>query len=216
MEPEIFINFKHYDNAVGKNSEKLLNDFNSIRNQNGLYYCISPTDLWLQKSFPSLKIFGQHVDSNSYGAYTGSISMESMIDIGIKGSLLNHSEKRIGSTAIEETVKKSKKLDFEIVLCVEDLHEVEKYSNLEPAYIAYEPPELIGGNVSVSSAKPEIIAQAAKACNGKTKLLVGAGVKTRKDIDISMDLGASGVLIASGIIRNAKPINMLVSLSSNR
>ena len=216
MEPEIFINFKHYDNAVGKNSEKLLNDFNSIRNQNGLYYCISPTDLWLQKSFPSLKIFGQHVDSNSYGAYTGSISMESMIDIGIKGSLLNHSEKRIGSTTIEETVKKSKKLGFEIVLCVEDLHEVEEYSNLEPTYIAYEPPELIGGNVSVSSAKPEIIAQAAKACNGKTKLLVGAGVKTRKDIEVSMDLGASGVLIASGIIRNTKPINMLVSLSNNR
>ena len=47
---------------------------------------------------------------------------------------------------------------------------------MEPTYIAYEPPELIGGNVSVSSAKPEIIAQAAKACNGKTKLLVGAGL----------------------------------------
>ncbi|WP_337859784.1 triose-phosphate isomerase [Ferroplasma sp.] len=216
MEPEIFINFKHYNNAIGYNSEKLLSEFGTINNQKGLYYCIAATDLRLQKTFPSLKIFSQHVDSNSYGAFTGSISIESLKDIGIHGSLLNHSERRIQSSVIEETVKKSKALDFEIVLCVENLDEVKKYSILEPSYIAYEPPELIGGNVSVSTSKPEIIEQASKLCSGKTKFLVGAGVKTRKDIDISMDLGASGVLIASGIIRNAKPINMLFSLTDNR
>jgi triosephosphate isomerase len=216
MEAEIFINFKHYDNAVGNNSEKLLSDFNSIKDQRNLYYCVAATDLRLQKSFPSLKLFSQHVDPNGYGAFTGSISIELLKNMGINGSLLNHSEKRIKSSIIEETVKKSKLLDFDIVLCVENLDEVEKYSTLEPAYIAYEPPELIGGNISVSTAKPEIIEKASKLCSGKTNLLVGAGVKTRKDIDISMDLGASGVLIASGIVRDAKPINMLFSLTDNR
>ena len=69
MEPEIFINFKHYDNAVGTNSEKLLTDFKSIKKQNGLYYCMAETDLYLQKSFPGLHIYGQHVDSNGYGVW---------------------------------------------------------------------------------------------------------------------------------------------------
>jgi triosephosphate isomerase len=216
MEPQIFINFKHYKNAVGNNVEGLLNDFKSINNQNNLYYCIAPTDLRLKKSFPSLKIYGQHVDPTGYGAFTGSISMESMIDIGIKGSLLNHSEKRIENSKIVELVEKSRKLDFDIVLCVENLDEARNYSQLEPAYIAYEPPELIGGNISVSSSRPNIIEKAAKICEGKTKLLVGAGVKNRQDIEISLDLGASGVLIASGIIGNTKPINMLVSLLGNR
>ncbi len=216
MEPEIFINFKHYGNAVGNNSESLLMDFSSIKNQDGLYYCMAPIDLRLQKSFPNMHIYGQHVDLNGYGAFTGSISMESLLDLGIQGSLLNHSEKRVESPVIEAVIKKSKELGFKIILCVENLNEAEKYSKLKPAYIAYEPPELIGGNVSVSSARPEIISQAVEICNGKTDLLVGAGVKTKDDINTSMALGASGVLIASGIIRNTKPINMLFSLSSNR
>ncbi|ARD84040.1 triosephosphate isomerase [Ferroplasma acidiphilum] len=216
MEPEIFINFKHYNNAVGTNSEKLLADFKSIKNQDSLYYCVAETDLYLQKSFPELHIYGQHVDSNGYGAFTGSVSMESLLDLGVKGSLLNHSEKRVDSSIIESIVKKSKELGFKIILCVENLDEAEKYSKLEPAYIAYEPPELIGGDISVSTARPEIIGQAAEICKGRTKLLVGAGVKTKEDVDTSMALGAAGVLIASGIIKNAKPINRLVSLMGNR
>lgn len=216
MKPEIFINFKHYENAVGYSVEKLLNDFGGVGNQDTLYYCLSPLDLRLQQKFPDLKILGQHVDPNGYGAYTGSVSIDSMKDIGIKGSLLNHSEKRLPEEIIENTVKRAKDMDFKIILCVESIDEVEKYSVLEPEYIAYEPPELIGGNISVSSSKPDIIEKAAKICDGKTGLLVGAGIKSREDIEISTDLGSAGVLIASGIIRNAKPINMLLSLMGNR
>jgi Triosephosphate isomerase len=134
---------------------------------------MAATDLRLQKSFPNLNIYGQHVDLNGYGAYTGSISMESLLDLGIKGSLLNHSEKRIEGSVIEGVIKKSKELNFKIILCVENLDEAEKYAKLEPEYIAYEPPELIGGNISVSSAKPEIIGQAAEICKGRTKTACG-------------------------------------------
>ena len=216
MSPEIFINFKHYENAVGVNTEKLLDDFAGVASQDNLYYSLSPLDLRLQQKFPGLNIIGQHVDSNGFGAYTGSVSMESMKNLGIKGSLLNHSEKRLHEEIIENTVKRAKDLDFKIILCVERIEEVKKYAILEPEYIAYEPPELIGGNVSVSSSKPDVIEKAAKICDKKTRLLVGAGVKTREDIETSMNLGATGVLIASGVIRNAKPINMLVSLLGNR
>ena len=216
MSPEIFINFKHYENAVGVNTEKLLDDFAGVASQDNLYYSLSPLDLRLQQKFPGLNIIGQHVDSNGFGAYTGSVSMESMKNLGIKGSLLNHSEKRLHEEIIENTVKRAKDLDFKIILCVESIEEVKKYAILEPEYIAYEPPELIGGNVSVSSSKPDVIEKAAKICDKKTRLLVGAGVKTREDIETSMNLGATGVLIASGVIRNAKPINMLVSLLGNR
>ncbi len=215
MEPEIFINFKHYENAVGESCESLLNQFNTVKN-NMIYYCLSYIDLRLNSKFPDLNIISQSVDLNGYGAFTGSISIESLMSIGIKGSLLNHSEKRIEKNNIVETVKKAKENNFKIVLCVENIEEIKNYSELEPDYIAYEPPELIGGNISVSSSKPELIEKASKICENKTKLLVGAGVKTKKDIDKSMDLGAQGVLIASGIIRDPKPINKLISLTGKR
>ncbi len=215
MEPEIFINFKHYENAVGNNCEKLLNDFNSLKDNN-IYYCLSYIDLRLNSKFNSLNIFSQSVDVNDYGAFTGSVSMESLMSIGIHGSLLNHSENRINEENIIKILEKSKNNNFTIVLCAENIEEIKKYSKFEPDYIAYEPPELIGGNISVSNAKPEIIEEAGKICKNRTKLLVGAGVKTKEDIDRSMDLGAYGVLIASGIIRDPKPINKLISLTHTR
>ncbi len=215
MEPEIFINFKHYENAVGNNCEKLLNDFSNLKDNN-IYYCLSYIDLRLNSKFNNLKIFSQSVDVNDYGAFTGSVSMESLMSIGIHGSLLNHSENRINEENIIRILEKSKNNNFTIVLCAENIEEIKKYSKFEPDYIAYEPPELIGGNISVSNAKPEIIEEAGKICKNRTKLLVGAGVKTKEDIDRSMDLGAHGVLIASGIIRDPKPINKLISLTHTR
>ena len=215
MEPEIFINFKHYENAVGNNCEKLLNDFSNLKDNN-IYYCLSYIDLRLNSKFNNLKRFSQSVDVNDYGAFTGSVSMESLMSIGIHGSLLNHSENRINEENIIRILEKSKNNNFTIVLCAENIEEIKKYSKFEPDYIAYEPPELIGGNISVSNAKPEIIEEAGKICKNRTKLLVGAGVKTKEDIDRSMDLGAHGVLIASGIIRDPKPINKLISLTHTR
>ena len=42
-------------------------------------------------------------------------------------------------------------MGFPIVVCSENLVEAGEYSKLRPEFIAYEPPELIGGNVSVTS-----------------------------------------------------------------
>ncbi len=129
--------------------------------------------------------------------------------------MLNHSEKRVKKDDIINIVNNSKKRNFTIVLCVENIDEVKDYAKLEPSYIAYEPPDLIGGDISVSSAKPDIIETAAKICDYyRVNLLVGAGVKTQLDMKKSMELGASGVLIASGIIRDPKPINKLNSLTN--
>ena len=79
--------------------------------------------------------------------------------------------------------------------------EVKKFNSLDVDFIAVEPPELIGGDVSVSKAEPEII-EASVRNAGNKKLLVGAGVKTREDVKIAMKLGARGVLVASGIAKS--------------
>ncbi len=75
MEPEIFINFKHYENAVGKGAEQLMADFHTVNKKN-YYYCLSYMDLYLKSKFNDMNIFSQSLDSNSYGAFTGSISMD--------------------------------------------------------------------------------------------------------------------------------------------
>ena len=81
-------------------------------------------------------------------------------------------------------------MGFVTVVCAKDSKEAAKIAKVSPDFIAVEPPELIGGEVSVSKAKPDIIRESVKAVGGKSKLLVGAGVKTGEDVRIALKLGA--------------------------
>jgi len=62
---------------------------------------------------------------------------------------------------------------------------------------------LIGGDVSVASANPDVIDRIVKEV--KSPVMVGAGIKSAKDIEICMELGCHGVLVASGIVKSKDP-----------
>ena len=81
--------------------------------------------------------------------------------------------------------------------------EAREIAKFEPTAIAYEPPELIGGDISVSSAKPEIVKEFCDIVkNGSKSLpLIGAGIKTSEDVKKSVELGSEGILVASGVMK---------------
>lgn len=209
------INLKHYSESVGSRAEGIVASFSEINSElrRNLFVALSPTDLGMSPQNRNLTLMAQHVDPTGYGAFTGKISMESLAEMGIHGSLLNHSENRIPRNLIVETVRRSRTMEFDITLCVESLEEIQEYVALEPKYIAYEPPELIGGNISVSTARPEVIEKAAELCSHhEVPLIVGAGVKSHLDAEKSHSLGASGVLVASGVVKAQVPATALSSL----
>ena len=72
--------------------------------------------------------------------------------------------------------------------------------------------ELIGGNISVTNAKPEIIKKAADIVQTKsptTKLLCGAGVHSAEDVRTASRLGCQGGLISHAIVNARKPAEKL-------
>ena len=85
----------------------------------------------------------------------------------------------------------------------------------EPAYIAVEPPELIGRGVSVSTAKPEMVSGAVEAVAkvNATPVLCGAGVSNGKDVRKAVELGAAGVLLASAFVKSADPKKLLTEMA---
>lgn len=211
----IIINLKHYRTASGPLAERFLSSFIGMdfREEIDLIFALNPIDLRIAKNFPELKFYSQHCDPIEYGAHTGQISVESLLDMGIWGTLLNHSERRVSSENIAKTMDIANRHDFPTVICAESPEEAELYSRLKPEFIAYEPPELIGGDISVTSAKPEIIGEVVKICDrNRVSVLVGAGVKNSEDMEKSMELGAKGVLIASGIVMSKNPVSSLTSL----
>ena len=77
-------------------------------------------------------------------------------------------------------------------------------ASFNPDFIAVEPPELIGGDISVSSANPELISDSVKAIhkiNENIIVITGAGVKTSQDVSKALELGTQGVFVASGIVK---------------
>ena len=60
----------------------------------------------------------------------------------------------------------------------------------------------------VTTANPEIVSNtvdAVKSVDKQIKVLCGAGVKNGNDVKTAVDLGAEGVLLASGVTKASNP-----------
>jgi triosephosphate isomerase (TIM) len=212
--PMIIVNFKTYDSAIGAKAVSLAKIHELISEETGADIAIAVNALDLERVITAVKIpvFAQHVDAANFGSYTGSIVPELVKRIGAVGTLLNHSEKRLGEK-IAKSVTAAKTAGLQVVVCVEDDNEAEKIAReLQPDFVAVEPPELIGGDISVTTSSPEVIENSVKKV-GATPLLVGAGVKNGEDVKIALKLGAKGVLLASGITKAEDPAAVLRDLA---
>lgn len=207
------INYKNYDEISGKNAARLASIADKIAKKYKIKIAVAPPHHLLSsiKNY-SGPIFAQHVDNVKVGSTTGFVVPELLKKSKISGSLINHSEHRISPSDINDLVRRLHELKMMSVVCVKDVPEATKYAKLNPTYIAIEPPELIGSGRAVSTERPELItraAQAIKAAKNKTKLLCGAGIVTGQDVKKAIELGSSGILVASGIVK-AKNWNKIV------
>src|SRR5438094_9560840 len=92
-----------------------------------------------------------------------------------------------------QSVPRCRRLGLEVIACADDIVEAETLAKLSPEYIAIEPPELIGGDLSVTTAKPEVITKAVdpiRAANPQDNVVCGAGVITRKELAKGTEPGA--------------------------
>ncbi|RLJ08218.1 MAG: triose-phosphate isomerase [Candidatus Aenigmatarchaeota archaeon] len=200
----LLINFKTYKEGTGKNGFKIgkIAEKLSKKTNVNIILCVQSADIRLFSSL-SLPVYSQHIDPITYGANTGWILPEAIKEAGAKGTLLNHSEHQIDYKTLSLSVKRAKETGLKTVVCIDKPGKAKKTAKLNPDFIAIEPPELIGGNISVSKAKPEIITKTINNVNSVKKIpvLIGAGIKNREDVKKGIKLGAKGVLIASGVVK---------------
>jgi triosephosphate isomerase len=79
--------------------------------------------------------------------------------------------------------------------------------------VAIEPPGLIGGKVSVSTARPEIVTAVTRAVKD-IPVLCGAGIRTRQDVARALQLGVQGILVSSGVTLAKNPEQVLRDFAS--
>ncbi|MBP1662604.1 MAG: hypothetical protein H6P94_853, partial [Thermoplasmatales archaeon] len=142
---------------------------------------------------------------------------EAVKQAGAVGTLINHSEHRLILADIDTCILRAKDLGLETLVCTNNVATSKAVATFSPGLLAVEPPELIGGDISVTTADPGIVSntvQAVRKINSSVKILCGAGVKNGKDVSKAIELGADGVLLASGVVKAKNKEEVLRDLAA--
>ena len=212
----ILVNFKLYKETFGDGALKLAEICKKVSQKTGVKIIpvVSALDAVRIREKLEMEVYLQAVDEFDEGAKTGFISPVQAESLKIEGSILNHSEHRIKPGTVKKILKNWPK-NFKSVVCISSLGQTESWAkNIKPDMIAYEPKELIGSkDKSVATEKPEIIKKMVEKYP-KVPILVGAGIHSKKDVEVSLKLGAKGVLISSFIVKAKDPEKELTEIAS--
>ena len=216
--PLIVVNFKTYESASGQSAENLAASMEKFTDRNfRMIAVVSAFDLYsISSNSTNLEVWSQHLDPVGKGSYTGWLEPESAIYRGAVGTIINHAEHKVSIEHVKDLMEILPN-DFPICACAADVDEAIELAKLNPTFIAVEPPELIGGDISVTTADPSIVldtVKAVKSVNSNVRVLCGAGVKNGSDVRKAIELGAEGVLLASGVTKAEDVDAVLDDLSS--
>jgi len=212
------VNFKTYIEATGKRGVELAKIADKVSRDSGVTIAVAPqfTDLKTVTEAVEIPVFSQHIDPIKPGAYTGHVLADAVKAAGASGTILNHSERRIKISEIEEILSLARVSDLASVVCTDTPGVSAAVASLSPDMIAIEPPDLIGTGVAVSKARPELITNAIKrirSVNDSVDILCGAGVSTAEDVGKALELGTRGVLVSSSVVKGTNPGQLLENMT---
>jgi triosephosphate isomerase len=217
--PVIVLNVKTYTEATGDNALAIATLMDKISKETGasMAIAVQATDISLCARKINIPVFAEHIDPIRPGSHTGWTLPEAIKAAGAVGTLINHSEHRLLLADIDVCISRAKELSLDHIVCSNNVATSKTIAAFSPNFVAVEPPELIGGDISVTTADPGIVSktvEAVKAIDKNVKILCGAGVKDGKDVAKAIELGADGVLLASGVVKAKDKKSVIYDLAS--
>ncbi len=191
----------------GEKTVELAKSAEKVSNNLGVEIIVAPPQpsLWSVVQMVDIPVICQHLDDADVGSSTGYFIPEIAKSYGSKGSLINHSEHRVDTKSISNLVRRLKKLEMTSIVCARTPTEVAEIAKLDPDFVAIEPSELIGSGKAISKEAPQIISNSLKSVNDNSdhaRMVCGAGIVDKSDVSKALQLGANGILVASGIIKS--------------
>lgn len=215
MKPIIIVNFKTYKKATGKEALRLAKICEEVSRKKKvrIMIAVQAADIFRVTEKVRISVFSEHVDWQVPDAHTGTILVEDVKENGAIGSLLNHSERRLSFDVLKKTIERCKMARLKTIVCARNINEAKKIARLNPDYLAYEDPKLVGSGRAISKVKPKSVELFVKAIKGKRIVpLCGAGISDRDDVRAALKLGCKGVLIASAVTKAKNPRRVLLDL----
>lgn len=213
--PAIVVNFKAFEQATGDKAIRLAETCERVAQKTGVTIAVAvqTADIYHVTMAVRIPVFAQHIDALEPGAHTGATLARDVKSAGAIGTLLNHAEKRLPLGTLQQSILQAQQAKLATLVCAATPEEAARVSMLQPDFIAIEPPELIGGDVAVSTARPGVITDTTSIV-GQVPVLCGAGIKTGKDVAQALKLGAKGILVASGVVLAKNPEQVLLDFAN--
>ena len=203
MKNPLIINFKNYEEVSADGAIRLGQTARQVAEKLQVEIILAPPHpvLALIAREIEIPVICQHIDDEKMGPSTGFMVPEIAKSYGAKGSLINHSEHRIGMNSIARLVERLRRIGMVSIVCAQEPQEVVEISTFEPDFIAIEPPELIGSGRAVSKENPTVITKSIEGAGSRSRIICGAGISDKEDVSKAMELGSQGILVASGVIK---------------
>ena len=217
-QPLVVVNLKTYETAHGASAEALAKAISSVETNARMIVAVSAFDLSsVVAAAPNLEVWCQHLDPVGFGSFTGWLHPATAVERGASGTLINHAEHKVEIEHVAMLLDQVPE-GFTVCACAANIEEARALTALGPDFVAVEPPELIGGDISVTTADPTIVsgtAAAVKEISEQVGILCGAGVKNGADVAAAIELGTTGVLLASGVTKAEDPASVIADLVSS-
>jgi triosephosphate isomerase len=208
------VNFKTYLESTGQRAVDLAKAAEKASRETGASIVVAPQSVDIVKVAEAVEIpvFAQHLDPIKPGNNTGHVLAESIKEAGALGTLINHSERQLKLSDIEATIALCREKGLVSCVCANNPTAAAAVAAMHPDIVSFEPPELIGTGIAVSKAQPQVVTNTVnlvRKINVEVTILCGAGISQSEDVATSLKLGASGVLVASGIVKAKDPYTIL-------
>lgn len=212
--PLLIVNAKTYKQGSGDQTLNLAYTCEKVAMQEDVSVAIAVQNADINRiaTKVDIPVYAQHIDPEEYGSNTGKDIAETLAFNGADGVIINHSEDQVSIDTIEAAVQRARSNDLTTIVCIDVPEMGKEVSAFKPDFIAYEPPELIGGDASVSTESPDLVENAVEQAS--RTVLCGAGIKDADDVRQALDLGTQGVLVASGVVKADDPETALRNLVS--
>ena len=212
--PVMIVNFKTYLESTGQRAVELAKVAEKVTLETGASIVVAPqfVDIARVADAVEIPVFAQHLDPIKPGNSTGHVLAESIKEAGAVGTLINHSERQLKLSEIEGIISLCREKDLVSCVCANNPLVSAAIAAMDPDIVSFEPPELIGTGIAVSKAQPQVVTNTVnlvRKINVDLTILCGAGISRSEDVATALKLGASGVLVASGIVKAKDPYSIL-------
>ena len=156
--PTIVLNVKTYSEATGDKAVEIGLLMDKISQETGasMAIAVQATDITICSSRLKIPVFAEHIDPIKPGSHTGWTLPEAVKNAGAIGTLINHSEHRLKLADIDVCITRAKELGLDHIVCSNNVATSKAIAAFSPNFVAVEPPELIGGDISVTAAESNL------------------------------------------------------------